>query len=79
MKVGKGQKQAAVIWMNWKCNGHRDGHWQEEQACEEGKQGQKQSSTEGRGMDTHFLQKVQIFLPGGLFEKVVRQELEQKS
>lgn len=30
-------------------------------------------------MNTHFLQKVHIFLPGGFFEKVVRQELEQKS
>lgn len=39
----------------------------------------KHRITEERGMITHFLQKVHIFLPGGLFEKVVRQELEQKS
>lgn len=49
------------------------------QGCGVGEWGHKCRSIEEREMHTHFLQKVHIFLPGGLFEKVVRQELEQKS
>lgn len=42
-------------------------------------EGHRDGSIEERGTNTHFLQKVHIFFPGGFFEKVVRQELEQKS
>lgn len=59
-----------MMWVN-------EGHWQE--SCGAVEWGHKHGSTEERGMNTHFLQKVHIFLPGGFFEKVVRQELEQKS
>lgn len=57
--------------------GHRKGTGRE--GCGVGKWGHKHGSIEERGTNTHFLQKVHIFLPGGFFEKVVRQELEQKS
>lgn len=58
--------------------GQRKGTGRE--GCGVGKWGHKQvGSIEERGTNTHFLQKVHIFLPGGFFEKVVRQELEQKS
>lgn len=49
------------------------------QGCGASEWGHKHGIAEERAMTTHFLQKVHIFLPGGLFEKVVRQELEQKS
>lgn len=64
--------------MNRKHEGHRDGDWQVWD-CGGGEWGHKHGSIEERRMNTHFLQKVHIFLPGGFFEKVVRQELEQKS
>lgn len=50
-----------------------------QESCGAGEGGNKHGSTEARGINTYFLQKVHIFLPGGFFEKVVRQELEQKS